>query len=843
MEIRAPLSGVVVPLDGVPDEVFAQRLVGDGLAIDPTSSELLAPVGGRVTQLHAAKHAVAVTSDEGVEVLMHVGLDTVSLKGRGFEAHVKVGDRVDAGQVLLSFDADLVGRSARSLVTVVLVTNLGSGRTVVPTRASHVVAGKQVLFTVKGEAAAQATEVVVGQVERSAPIRLPNPAGLHARPSAVLAQEAKRFTSTVSLVKGHASANAKSVIAIMGLATRQDDEIVVEAVGPDAAAAVKALSKKLRDGSGEVAAAKAPVSTSVAPVRHAKPGVIGGIAAAPGLALGRVVQLRTRVPTVPEKGGNADFERQNLDAALREADAMLAGAQSGVEAPERVGILGVQRELLTDPELSSRAREGVERGQGAAFAWQRAYRAQAEALEALDNPLLRERASDVRDVGLRVLRLLAGDAATAEALPPNAVVIAEEITPTQLASFDPAHLVGLVTTTGSATSHVAILARGMGVPVLCGADASALSLAEGLEVVLDGTQGTLEKAPPVSDLAARAKLDEAIARARAQREAERLAARSQAQTRDGFRVAVVANVRNLDETREAMEGGAEGVGLLRSEFSFFDRDAPPTEDEQAEIYQAIARLVGKGRPLVIRTLDVGGDKPLPYLPLPKEGNPFLGIRGVRVSLERPDLFRTQLRAIVRAAQLTDLHVMFPMISGLEELRAARQLLDEETPAGTRLQVGIMIEVPSAVMMADQLAREVDFFSIGTNDLTQYALAMDRGHPQLAKRADALHPAVLKLIAATADAARKHGRPLHVCGGIASDPLAAPLLVGLGVTELSVSVPAVGAVKAALARWTKAECEALAEEVLALGTTAEVRALLKGSQPGARRIRVLATVGG
>ncbi len=841
MDLRAPLSGVVVSLEQVPDEVFARKLVGDGLAIDPTSSELLAPFAGRVTQLHQAHHAVSITSPEGLQVLMHVGIDTVALKGRGFTALVAMGDEVQLGQPLLRFEADAVGRAAKSLVTVVVVTNLVDGQRITPTTATTIEAGVGVLFSVSGGSTSTPAPTVAGPTVRSKALRLPNPSGLHARPSAVLAQEAKRFTSHVTLWKGHASANAKSVVALMGLGTKQHDEVVVQAEGPDAELAVAALTKVLNEGSGEVAAVKPDRPLVVAP-RLVVEGGSSGIAAAPGLAMGRVLQLRTAVPSVRERGGPEEVERRALEEALREADGALAATELAVGSAERAAIIGVQRELLADPELLGHARTSVGRGLSAAWAWQDAYRAQATALESLDNPLLRERASDVRDVGLRVLRLLAGEQVVTARLPEAAIVIAEEITPTQLEGFERSRLRGLVTTTGGATSHVAIIARGMGLPVLCGAETSVLSLPDGAEVVLDGTQGTLRPAPAASDVAARAAIDEAIAREQSQREDERVAAKALAQTADGRRIAVVANIRNLDEAQAAMAGGAEGVGLLRSEFTFFDRDRAPTEAEQALVYEGIARVVGLERPLVIRTLDVGGDKPLPYLPLPKEGNPFLGVRGVRVSLDRPELFRTQLRAIVRAAAHTRLSVMFPMISGLEEVRAARQLLDEETPAGTKLEVGVMIEVPSAVMLADLLAREVDFFSIGTNDLTQYTLAMDRGHPQLAKKADALHPAVLRMIATTVAGARTHARPVHVCGGIASEPIAAPLLVGLGVTELSVSIPAVGAVKAELARWRYAECVALAEEVLTLGTTVEVRALLKTRQPGAKPRLSLATGG-
>ncbi|MDP1829955.1 MAG: phosphoenolpyruvate--protein phosphotransferase [Archangium sp.] len=862
MEIHAPLSGIAVPLAEVPDEVFAQLLVGDGLAIDPTSSQVLAPIGGTISQLHQARHALAITSVEGVEVLIHVGLDTVTLKGHGFTSLAKLGDVVVPGQPLIRFDADVVGRAARSLITVVVVTNLKDGQRLMPTKAREVVAGSSVLLTLelagaratrspspavaaRGVTIAAAPSVTTGTVVRSAPIVLPNPSGLHARPAAVLAQQAKHFVSTVRLFRGTASANLKSVVSVMGLSTHQGDAVVVEASGADATEAIAALSKTLREGSGEASMAPLPAVVPVVKRASSRSGVFEGVSASPGLVLGRVVGLGSTAPSFAEVGGPVPDELRKLDAAIVTASAQLA-ALAAQEGGPRADILNVQRELLEDPEILARTRGVVWQGKSAAFAWNDAFRAQAANLEQLDQPLLRERAVDVRDVGLRLLKVLTGDTAGFGELPENAIVVTAELTPTQLASFPKDRFKGLVTTTGSATSHVAILARGMGVPAVMGVDERVLALAEGLEVVLDGAAGWLELAPAPGDLVARGKLNEQIARLAEERKRDQAAALNVGQTRDGRRIEVVANIKNLDDAREAIAGGAEGIGLLRSEFLFYDRDSAPDEDEQRLVYRAIAEVVGPDRPLVVRTLDVGGDKPLPYLALPREGNPFLGLRGIRVSLDQPQLFRIQLRAILSAAGLTRLHIMFPMISGMEELRAARQMLAEEQRAldvRAQVKVGIMIEVPSAVVMAEALAREVDFFSIGTNDLTQYALAMDRGHPQLASRADALHPAVLKLIAATVDGARVHQRPVHLCGGIASDPLAAPLLVGLGVTELSVSTSSVGPVKAALARWPFSECEELATDVLRQTTTAEVRALLKSWQPGRLRSAPALAVGG
>jgi phosphocarrier protein FPr/phosphocarrier protein len=515
---------------------------------------------------------------------------------------------------------------------------------------------------------------------------------------------------------------------------------------------------------------------------------------------------------------------------VREAARQIEALKLHAQERARAQIMEVHLALLEDPDLVEPTEIALARGKSAAFAWQQAYMGHAARLERLDNPLLRERAADVRDVGQRLLALLAGVAPADMAVPEGAVLVADELTPSEMVIFDRVKLAGLATTTGGSTSHVAILARAKGVPAVCGVDENLLEVRDGVPVVVDGTQG-LVRVDPDERVTARAR--SRIARQAEQRTAAQAAAFRDGRTRDGHRVEVAANIRNAQDAREAITAGAEGIGLLRSEFLFLgDRTEPPSEEEQADIYRAIAETVGKDRKLVIRTLDVGGDKPLSYLPLPREANPFLGVRGIRVSLENPALFLAQLRAILRAAPAGDMHVMFPMIATLEELREAKSLLAEaQRVVPHAVKVGIMVEVPSAAIIAEVLAREVDFLSIGTNDLTQYTLAMDRGHAQLAKQADALHPAVLRMIALTIEGAHEHGKWVGVCGGLASDPLAVPVLTGLGVDELSVGISSVGEVKATLARWTIDDCSELASQTLRLRTAADVREfLLKNIEP-------------
>jgi phosphocarrier protein FPr len=424
-------------------------------------------------------------------------------------------------------------------------------------------------------------------------------------------------------------------------------------------------------------------------------------------------------------------------------------------------------------------------------------------------------------VGHKVLRVLTGVADDASALPNELVIlIAEDLAPSDTAALDPNRVLGFCTAIGGTNSHSAILARALGLPAIVGAGAGVLALKNGTQAILNGATGTLTLDPDPEALTAARNLREEL---QIRRAAELRAAQEPATTQDGHQVEVVANIGSVADAKQALGFGAEGVGLLRSEFLFLGRADPPAETEQFKVYRDIAVAL-EGHPVIIRTLDVGGDKPLPYVPMPAEENPFLGVRGIRLCLGRPELLRTQIRAILRAAEFGRLRIMFPMVANVAEFSAARQIVAEVQAElkGPAVELGIMIEVPAAALLADIFAKEVDFFSIGTNDLTQYTLAMDRGHPQLSAQADGLHPAVLRLIDKTVRASHAAGKWTGICGELGADPQAVPVLVGLGVDELSVSVPAIPAVKAQIRSLSFSTAQRLAAEALACASALEVR---------------------
>lgn len=833
--IKSPLTGHLFPIEEIPDPVFSQKMVGDGISIDPLDQVLVAPVDGKVTQIHSASHAVTIATPQGIEVLIHIGIDTVKLKGAGFKAKVKVGDQVQVGDILIEFDADIVATKAKSLLTQILITN-GELWTVAKPRAGKVFAGKDVILEVyNSKLSSESPSIKTNKnivAIKSETVRILNPSGLHARPAAVLAGLAKKFKSDIRIQRDQNQANAKSVVSIMALEINYDDQVTLIAEGPDAHEAVKQLVIILKDGLGEKAS-DAPHSSSVKPQNpipntDSDASILIGVPASQGLAVGNIYQIRHEEIQVQEFANNPQAEQQRLSQALNQAKAqleILRGHLDTQSKSDKGAIFAAHQELLEDPDLLEITTTEIDQHKTAAFAWKKAYSTHADRLAALRNELLAARANDLRDVGRRVLLLLVNGEHQKQntQIPANAILIAENLTPSDTASLDRSKVLGFCTTTGGASSHVAILARSLGIPAVAGIDVRALDLSPGTAVILDGTKGLLRLNPNTEEINMIQKLQKETEK---KRQLDVANAHELSSTLDGHRVEVFANIGGLADAEQAMTLGGEGVGLLRSEFLFLNRTVAPTENEQHSVYQDIAQALVSKLPLTIRTLDIGGDKPLPYLPIPTEENPFLGERGIRVSLNHPEIFRAQLRAILRAAKNDQMRIMFPMISTLQEWRQAKAILEEERQklGIAPVSVGIMIEVPAAAIMAEAFAKEVDFFSIGTNDLTQYTLAMDRGHAKLAPYADGLHPSVLRLIDMTVKAAHQYQKWVGICGGIASDLQAVPILIGLGVDELSVSVPTIPGIKAQIRNLRLTDCQKLAASALEQSTAAEVRSL-------------------
>lgn len=707
---------------------------------------------------------------------------------------------------------------------------------------------REIVEALTGEAPAAGTSASSAPALADFPIgkeiTLSYPNGLHARPAGQWVESIRRFKAQVHVRCGDIVADARSVASLLSLGAGNNARLRVSAEGADAQDAISALlgtikllgdeeTRQARQAAAKQAQAQG-LGRELGDWQPDAKNVFTGIAAAPGLVIGTLVLAETQqFENVADEFKGIAAEAATLDQALSNAQKQLATLISNAERQnqsEQANIFKAHLELLRDPSWLRDVTRRVIEGHGAAWAWQHVLAERTQAQRALTDATLAARSADLLDVGERVLRILLGKAdnnSLAGGLPTDAILLADDLAPSFTAQIDTSKVKGFCTARGGPTAHTAILARALGLPAVVAAGPGVISPSlvqgqSGVRAILDGYRGRLYVAPTEAGLA---EAETHIANLQRMQAEEAKTRMQPATTTDGHRVEIGANANRADQARRALENGAEGVGLMRTEFLFLERDHVPGEDEQYEVYRAMVEALG-GKPLIVRTLDIGGDKQVPHLALPQEENPFLGVRGARLQLRRNELLEPQLRALCRAAKHGPLSIMFPMISSISEVQALRERLEAirlelDAPA---VPIGIMIEVPSAAVMADQFAKYVDFFSIGTNDLTQYALAIDRQHPELASLADALDPAVLRLIAQTVAGARPFKRHVGVCGGLAGDPLGAALLVGLGVDELSMSGGDIGSIKALLRRQSLTDLQALAQKALQAENAQEVREL-------------------
>ena len=802
LTVFAPLAGWVTPLAEVPDPVFAEKMLGDGVAIDPVNDALCAPCDATVLTVHEAGHAVTLRSTDGYELICHIGIDTVSLGGKGLTPQVQAGAKVLAGQPLIRFDLDYLVQNAPAVVTPIIVAD-ATRYAVEPIAKGLVAVGDPLLRVVPLGIETVDADMGGDMLVEEAVVALSH--GLHARPAARLVEAVRKHDARVTLYHGDRHASALSAVGLLGLGLGHGTTVRIEASGAQAAAALAEVIAFLNDATPE----ETPVDVPE-PVRGEGPG-LGGVPAAPGLAVGPIHRLTRAAIPVETRAGTEEEERTRLNEALDTVREGLARAAAAGGA--RGGVMAAHGAMLADPTLTDAALAMIGRGMSAGVAWQEAISEQVAVLLSSGDRRIAERADDLRDLERHVLAALAGLPIEGPSVPQGAILVAEDLLPSQVAALDAAVVAGIALIKGGPTSHAAILAAGMGLPMAVAFGEPLAALEDGRVIVLDADRGLIDPEP---DAEAQGQVRDTIARRKAEMEAAR-AAQGPCRMADGTRIEMFANLGSVADAEAAVAEGAEGCGLLRTEFLFLERATAPTRDEQARDYQAIANALGD-RPMIVRLLDVGGDKPAPYMDLPVEENPALGLRGIRVSLADPQLLEDQVGAILAVRQ--PCRIMAPMIASLSELEAVRAVVERH---GRKAEVGVMIETPAAAISADILARKADFFSIGTNDLTQYTLAMDRGNAAVAAGVDGLHPAVLRLIGTTCDGAARHDTPVGVCGSLAADRLAVPILLGLGVTELSVPPARVAAIKALVGKLDMVKCRAAAIAALALPSAAAVRA--------------------
>ncbi|WP_229424193.1 phosphoenolpyruvate--protein phosphotransferase [Moorena producens] len=857
------------------------------------------PFGTDVLQVQAAIESVY--SDAGVVVLMDLGSAVLSAemalefldedqkpKVRLCEAPLVEGAIAAVVQAAAGGDIDQVIAEARSALTA-----KASQLSVVDSTDST--ENKSITNFKESTIPASTTKEIHLTVE--------NPQGIHARPAAQFVTTANRFNSEITLqnlTKTSNIVNGKSINNVMLLGIQQGDEIVIKAVGEDSELALIALQQLVDNNFGEklgetVNKAKEDINQNYNPSSNQSlhPSSVTldrlvGIPAAAGIAMGAVIVYQPKRPEIIEQQtDNPQAEWETLQLAIKTAQQQLQHLINTV-TNDQADIFQAHLLYLEDPALVNRAYQIiVDQHLWAGAAWKTVIDETVANYQTLEDSYMQARGNDVIDVGWRVLRLLTnrketcldqdlrksplnppilgdfdmitppgalsvGELNSPRVAPKNwgaggqnqlnlvsqidvtepGILVAADLTPSEVAQLNPSQVLGICCARGSATAHSALIANMLGIPMVVGVGQDLLSLPAGTELALDGTTGQIWVEPSEEQK------QELQLQSNSKDELPR-----EVITQDGHKIPLMANVLGEADAKLALDCGAQGIGLLRTEFLYLERLTIPMEEEQLATYQAIAEIMGT-HPLTIRTLDIGGDKPIPFLNLASsdassaqhtpEPNPFLGWRGIRQSLDCPQMLKIQLRAILRGSYGHNIKVMFPMVSSVQEVRAAKEILAEAKAElrqeghrfNEQMPVGIMVEVPAAVTMADQLAAEVDFFSIGTNDLSQYVMAADRTNPKVAKLADALEPAVLRMIQQTVSVAHQAGIPVSVCGQLASNPVGIPILLGLGVDELSVNPPAIATVISVISQLSINQAEMLASEALELDSALAVRQYIR-----------------
>jgi len=760
----------------------------------------------------AAQIVDAVTAADqggGVVVLMDLGSAVLSA-----ELALELLDD-DVRERVVLCPAPLV----EGLVVAAVAAASGASREEVAAEAAGALAGK--IGHLGTAPAVTAAEATAEADELTGSFVVANPHGLHARPAARLVQEVRRRDAHARIRNRRAESewvDAGSLSKIATLGVRSGDEVEVRVSGTQAAETLDHILSLVARNFDESTVDGAPAP---------EPTVHRPIGASPGLGIGPAQSTRVGAITIPDTPAEEPaVEWRRLGKAV--ASVRRTISQLRIRTARDVGeaeaaIFDAHQLLLDDAALLDDVRGRIDSGQSAASAWSVAVQNLAAEFAAVTDPYLQARADDVRAVGDQVLRAMLGGSESSEG--PTGVVIAADLSPAEAAELNPARVAAVLLAFGSPHAHNVILLRAKGIPVIVGAGTAVLSIPDGTVLAVDGGRGEfiVDPAEDVSqEFAARV-----ATLAQRQRQAHARAAEP-AVTTDGITVAVGANVGSVDDARAAAAQGADLAGLVRTEFLFLGRQDAPDVEEQFAVYRKIAESL-QGRRITLRTLDVGGDKPLEFLPSPAEMNPYLGVRGIRLSLAHPELLADQLLAMVRLAQQTPVSVMFPMITTLDELFAARELLETtiRRAGGSRpdgLQVGMMVEVPAAALKAAAFARHVDFLSIGTNDLTQYTLAADRNNDAVAAIGDTFDPGLLQLIRATCQGAAGKAS-VSVCGEFAADECATSLLLGLGVDALSVTPPAIPATKEAVRAVNTFDAQRIAADALAADSAASVRARL------------------
>ncbi|HMT02383.1 MAG TPA: phosphoenolpyruvate--protein phosphotransferase [Burkholderiales bacterium] len=836
IEIFPPLLGAVVDIMSVPDEVFSTKMLGPGVAIDPLENKIYAPISGIIKSVHSANHAITISFDNKFTVLIHIGLETVNLKGKGFNIFIKERDNVKAGQILGEIDLDYIALHAKSLISPIVLLDLDEKSFSVKNIEQHfTILAKPIMLITQSY---QKDKNLVNQSNnliKSEIIEIKNPHGIHARPAALLSTVARDYNGEVLIKKNDKTANLKSVVSILGLAIEYGDKVQIIASSQDE---IETIINTLNMVYEEV-------KTSVPSYLDLeKPKVLNnkyyGICASEGIVSGKLIKLHKTSFEIRENADNVEVEKNRFETALNRVK---KGIEDNIFKQNKLdglynsliqnNILLAHKQIVNDPQIIEGVIDLINKGKTAEFALQNIINYHCKMLAETKNQLIIERQTDLKDIENRILlempnvilKQLMSLSDNNQNLP--IILVAEELLPSELLNLNK-NIVGLISINGGITSHVSIIAKAKKIPLLVGVDKTILNIDENIEVILDADNGFLNILPTKDELE---KVNDYLKKVQKENIANLEYKDKPAITIDNKMIKCFANIANLAEANDIISSGADGVGLFRTEFIFLDRNLAPTIDEQEEIYKnIILKLIDK--PFVLRILDIGGDKKINYLQLPIEDNPALGLRGIRLCLEYKEFLINQLTAVLKVLQneniARNLKIMLPMVATIEEYLEVKEVIEKIKQSLNLLispKLGIMVEVPSVALMSDIFAKQVDFFSIGTNDLTQYILAADRNNFKISNKIDHFHPSVIRAINQIVKSAKQNNKPVSICGLMASEKLAIPLLIGLGIEELSMNLNSIAENKKLIANLEFKKCKKVAEECLELPNSFAVRQLL------------------
>ncbi|MET3588933.1 phosphocarrier protein FPr/phosphocarrier protein [Bartonella silvatica] len=658
------------------------------------------------------------------------------------------------------------------------------------------------------------------------------PSGLHARPASLWVDFAKKAPSSIRVRHGQYVVEMKNLVGLLQLGAKNGDVLIFSTDAVEGMKLLKEVISVVKKVSVSekrlVREMESQTKTSHSWYPRFRKKGISGVGASSGLALGKIFILRQNDISIIDEPIDIAVGMAHLENALTKTKYKMESVI--VDITTRMGadsaaIFSAQMALLEDENLITQACRFMAEGHGVAWSWDRAVRQFTDVFSQVDNPLLAARAINLIDVGRRVLGEINPSYKSffLDDIPHDIILVTDDLSPSDVAQLDCKKVRGLATAWGGPLSHTAILARTLGIPMVVAMGADVLSVERGAQAIVDGNDGFIYLNPTSEDVEDVQKQMRVVAK---KRDSETYVCRLPLQTTDGHRIRIMANVNYANQVPFALDLGAEGIGLMRTESLFLDGSQIPDEKAQFDVYRMMITAIGE-KPLIIRMLDIGGDKQVTHLHLSKEDNPFLGVRGTRLLLRRRDLLVPQLRALYRAVKEGgDIWILFPMVMSVAEIFSIKKITEEirNDIGAPKLKLGVMIEVPAAAIMADVLSAYVDFFSIGTNDLTQYTMAVDRQNPHLVSEADSLDPAVLRLIHQTVRGAEKHKCWVSVCGGMAGDPFAAMILAGLGINELSMISCDISAVKTYLQAHSFKDMQILARKALQCESTQAVRAL-------------------